>query len=85
MRKKVTFQQLEKFLLDIGFVSTPTTGNHKVFEHEASGAIILLPLTTPDEPVEPGRLASIRNVIVGKGVLDGAAPDELFDALLEKV
>jgi predicted RNA binding protein YcfA (HicA-like mRNA interferase family) len=85
MRKQLTFKQLERFLLDIGFISVPTAGEHKVFEHEASGAIILLPLTNPDDTVEPVRLASIRNLIVGKGVLDGAAPEELFDSLLERV
>jgi predicted RNA binding protein YcfA (HicA-like mRNA interferase family) len=85
MRKQVTFKQLEQFLLDIGFVSVPTAGKHKVFEHETSGAVILLPLTMPDDPVEPVRLASIRNVIVGKGVLDGNSPEELFDTLLVEV
>jgi predicted RNA binding protein YcfA (HicA-like mRNA interferase family) len=85
MNKQLTFKQLEQFLLDVGFVSVPTTGKHQVFEHEASGAIILLPLAKPDDLVEPVRLASIRNLIVGKGVLDGAAPESLFDALLEKV
>lgn len=85
MSKRPTFWQLERFLLDIGFVSVPTEGKHKVFEHVTAGAVVLLPLAGPDQPVDAGRLASIRNLVVGKGILDGNAPEELFDALLEKV
>jgi len=85
MRKRVTFQQLAQFLLSIGFVSVPTSGKHKVFEHQASGARVVLPPRGPEEVVEPGRLAAIRNVIVGKGALDGSAPEESFEELLEKV
>ncbi len=60
----------------------PTTGRHKVFEHDESGAIILLPLREPNEEVDSGRVAAIRNIVVGKGVLDGKEPEELFDELL---
>jgi predicted RNA binding protein YcfA (HicA-like mRNA interferase family) len=85
MNKQVTFQQVERFLLDLGFVPVPTSGDHKVFDHQTSGARVVLPPRGPEDVVEPGRIAAIRNVLVGKGVLDGAAPEELFDALLEKV
>ncbi len=43
MTKRVTFAELEKLLLEIGFVPQTVQGAHRVFQYPALGTLVVLP------------------------------------------
>ena len=43
MFKNIIFAELEELLLNNGFQNVPTTGSHKVFQHQESDTLIVLP------------------------------------------
>ncbi len=43
MTKKVTFAELEKLLIELGFVRQIVQGTHLVFQYSALGTLVVLP------------------------------------------
>jgi predicted RNA binding protein YcfA (HicA-like mRNA interferase family) len=43
MTNKVTFAELEKLLLELGFVYQSVQGAHKVFQYPALSTLVVLP------------------------------------------
>ena len=76
--KSITFHALELALTAVGFVAVPTAGHHKVFRHEVTDTIVLLPLAPADSDVDAIHLAAVRRMVDERGVLDGDA----FESLL---
>ena len=80
MRKDISVGNLERALLDLGFVVSRVKGSHKTYRHPPSGANILLPWTHRNQTVRPAYLVSVKRTLSEMGVLDR----DLFDSLLEK-
>ncbi len=81
MRKEVTFRDLERVLLTVGFVITHGPGPHKLYTHPSFDAKIVLPPHQAKETVRLANLVAVRRTLSENGVLD---PDS-FDRLLEEV
>lgn len=79
--KTLTYGDLDRLLLRMGFVHGHTTGNHKVYEHKLSDTIILLPPTQPNEIVDAMHLAGVRATIINRGVADEDVYDEALESL----
>lgn len=75
---KITFAQLQQLLLDLGFRETTVPKSHVAFDHEASGAEILLPIYRSNQIVRPHHLATVGMTLDGKDLMDR----EDFDALV---
>ncbi|WP_446880057.1 type II toxin-antitoxin system HicA family toxin [Phormidesmis sp. 146-33] len=81
MSEDVTFADLEKLLLRLGFICRQTVGTHQVFQHAASSTLIVLPGYKPQELLRPVHLVSVRKILAENGLITSAA----FDGFLEKV
>lgn len=77
----MTFADLERLLLKLGFIACQTVGNHQVFQHPASNTLIVLPRYEPQEFLRPVHLVSVRKILTENGLMTIAA----FDGFLEKV
>jgi hypothetical protein len=80
MRNSVTFGKLDRFLTDLGFVVTTIPNSHTAYEHAESGAILMLRLHRPSDPVDARTLGIVRKTVVDFGV---AQPD-VFERLYQK-
>lgn len=59
----ITFEQLDTFLRQVGFLSIPTEGQHLLYENAASGAMIILPPYQPTDPVRPTHLIAVEQLL----------------------
>jgi predicted RNA binding protein YcfA (HicA-like mRNA interferase family) len=80
MRKSITFAKLDRLLVNLGFVVTTIPNSHTLYEHVESGAVILLRLHRPSDPVDARTLGIVRKTVVDFGV---AEPD-VFEQLSQK-
>jgi len=76
--RRVTYRDLERVLATVGFAPLPTSGRHKVFRHEATDTVVLLPLVQADGELDDIHLAAVRRMVDERGVIEGDA----FDSLL---
>jgi hypothetical protein len=81
-RTEFTYGQLDKVLRSLGFNCQPTKQPPpgRVYQHKASGAIILLPDVTDDEKVFEYHLVAARVEADNFGI----AEPKVFDAKLRK-
>ena len=63
MTKRVTFAELEKLLLELGFVPQTVQGAHQVFQYPALGILVILPGYKSQDWVHPAHLVSVRRVL----------------------
>jgi predicted RNA binding protein YcfA (HicA-like mRNA interferase family) len=77
MSKQITFAELEKLLLELGFIPSPAQGTHQVFKHLNSGTLVILPGYNKQDIVNPAHLVSTRRVLVENSLMN----EEAFDAL----
>jgi hypothetical protein len=79
MEKKTSFADLRHFLEGLGFSETaqPT---HLVFEHPASGSLLMFRRYRARESVTPANLAAVRKLLDERGLL----PADEFDGRLHK-
>ena len=63
MTKKVTFAELEKLLLELGFVSQSVQGAHKVFQYPALNTLVVLPGYKGQDLVHQIHLVSVRRIL----------------------
>lgn len=76
--KMVTYDELEHLLIQVGFVVSRAADGHKVYKHQASDTLIVLPSNGDNDSVSLTHLVAVRRTIAEKGLLDG----ESFDRLL---
>ncbi|UBF24532.1 type II toxin-antitoxin system HicA family toxin [Kovacikia minuta CCNUW1] len=81
MTHEITFADIEKLFLKLGFAPSNTAGTQQVFRHSALGTLIVLPDYDHQESIRPIHLTTIRKILVENGLMTPAA----FDGFLEKV
>jgi hypothetical protein len=74
---RITFGQLRRLLLDMGFIETVTPKSHVFFARQTSGAEIALPIYRSNRIVFPHHLVSIRIMLDAKGLMEGDAFDDV--------
>ena len=79
MSKAITYADVERLLTQLGFVAEDTTGSFKVFRHQASDALIVLPSSHASDSVDPSHLVAVRKHVLENGLSD----EDSFDALLK--
>jgi len=79
--RSITFAELEKWLLKLGFAASPTTGNHQVFKHQGSGALVVLPDYPKQAWVNTTHLVAVRRILLEYELLK----EESFDLFVAKV
>ncbi len=80
-RPPITFADLRRLLLGLGFTHVTVPKSHEAFLHADSGTEFFLPLYRPNQRVAPRHLVPVRAMLDAKGVLDA---DE-FDHLIANV
>jgi predicted RNA binding protein YcfA (HicA-like mRNA interferase family) len=63
MTNKVTFAELEKLLLELGFVYQSVQGSHKVFQYPALSTLVVLPGYKGQDLVHQIHLISVRRIL----------------------
>jgi hypothetical protein len=76
MSKQITFAELEKKLLDIGFIPSPAQGTQKVFVYPDWGALVVFPGYQKNDIVHPAHLISTRKALTENGL---TSTDEFND------
>jgi hypothetical protein len=79
MNNALSYGELEAMLRQLGFELVPSSGPETVFENSTFDALIVLPPFSAAEPVRPHHLATVRTLVIEKGIADR----EGFDRLLE--
>jgi predicted RNA binding protein YcfA (HicA-like mRNA interferase family) len=69
MTKALTFAELEKLLLELGFVRQSVQGTHQVFQYPALGTLVVLPGYKSQDWVHPAHLVSVRRVLAENGLM----------------
>ncbi|MBW4669457.1 MAG: type II toxin-antitoxin system HicA family toxin [Cyanomargarita calcarea GSE-NOS-MK-12-04C] len=81
MVREIKFTELEQLLLDIGFVTMPTTGSQKVYQYGSSGTLIVLPDYEPQAYVRKVHLVAVRRILSENGLIDS----DRFNRFLNKI
>jgi hypothetical protein len=76
----VTYGQLDQVLRALGFEVRVEAGKHRLYTHEATGALMSLPDRKPTESVHPTYLSATRTVFQNYDLADEVE----FYALLKK-
>lgn len=77
--KNITYADLDWLLMEVGFSTGNTTGDHQLFENLVFESVILLPSRRPDEGVDSVHLVAVKKNLTEKGIIDART----FDAMLE--
>jgi len=68
---RITFAQLRRLLLDMGFTETVPPKSHVFFAHEPSGAEVSLPIYRSNRLILPHHLNTVRIMLDAKGLMEG--------------
>lgn len=79
--ENITFADLEKLLLKLGFTAPKTSLPQKIFQHESSDTLIVLPPYRSQDILRPIHLLSTKKLLVERDLISQAA----FEGALEKV
>ncbi len=82
--RRITFAQLRRLLLEIGFTETVAPKSHVFFAHQPSGAEFALPVYRANRIVLPHHLAMIRTTLDATGLMEGDEFDEVLAAASTK-
>ena len=77
---ELPFGALRHMLLDLDFVEKVVPGSYVVFEHAASGTVLVFRPYLPQEKVSRPDVVSVRSQLDERGLLAA----EVFDRLLRK-
>jgi len=77
---EVTYGRLDEVLRALGFSARVAEEKARVYRHEATGAVIILPLLPDGQVVRPHHLVSVRMTLDAFGVADPLD----FNAKLQK-
>ncbi len=80
MTKNVTFGQVHRLLLKLGWERTPVEGKHVLFEHKPSKGLLVMRPHRLSETVDPMTLGVVKMNLDLRGFLDEG---EFADALRE--
>lgn len=81
---RITFAQLRRLLLDMGFTETVTPKSHVLFVHELSGAEMAFPIYRANRLVMPHHLATARVTLDRKGLMEADDFDEFVESVSAK-
>ena len=70
MNRAITYGQLEKFLLSLGFKRLRAAGSHVYFEHAPSKAAVVVKDYAPQEKLPSYKLSATRETLHSFGLLD---------------
>ncbi len=79
--ENITFADLEKLLLKLGFISCKTSVPQKFFQHQPSDTLIVLPPYQPQDILRPIHVLAVQTQLVERGLISQAA----FEGALEKI
>ncbi|HVS38599.1 MAG TPA: hypothetical protein VMS17_23790 [Gemmataceae bacterium] len=81
-RTEVTYGQLDKVLRSLGFTCRPTKNDPpgRIYEHEKTGAVIMLPEFPDSDPVFEHHLVAARTELDNFGLADPS----VFAAKIQK-
>jgi predicted RNA binding protein YcfA (HicA-like mRNA interferase family) len=77
MTKRVTFAELEKLLIELGFVPQSVQGAHRVFQNPALGTLVVLPGYKSQDWVHPVHLISVRKTLAENDLMNVSTFDML--------
>ncbi|MBD2435431.1 type II toxin-antitoxin system HicA family toxin [Nostoc sp. FACHB-110] len=81
MVREIKFTELEKLLLETGFVTMQTFGSQKIYQHPSSGTLIVLPGYEQQADVRTLHLVTVRRILSENGLMDS----DRFNSFLNKV
>ena len=81
MFKNMLFADLKQLLFKLEFQSIPTLGNHYIFEHPISQALVILPKYEDQVYVDQTHLIAVRRILIEYGLID----EVRFDFTWEKM
>jgi predicted RNA binding protein YcfA (HicA-like mRNA interferase family) len=76
MPNSLTYATLDRVLAGLGFIITTIPNSHTLYEHAESGAVLMLRLHHPSDPVDPGTLLVVRKTVVDRGLTEPATFDQ---------
>ena len=65
---EITYRQLHEILRSLGFDIYEPQPGHRVYEHPATGAILVYPSVPEDKPVYPHHLLGFRATLDANGI-----------------
>jgi hypothetical protein len=77
--KNITYGQLQKLLVRLGYVDGAPSARRVVFRHPGSELPVILPRMRTKEVLKPIDLLSVQNALANGGIV----PKEQFDSLFE--
>jgi len=77
----LSFKDFKKLLFQLEFQTVPTSGNHYIFEHFASSALVILPKYQDQAYVDKTHLVAVHRILIEYDLIN----DFEFDSILEKV
>lgn len=81
MPNSLTYATLDRVLADLGFVVTTIPNSHTLYEHAESGAVLMLRLHRPNDPVDPGTLLVVGKTVVDRGLTEPATFEQLLQGI----
>jgi hypothetical protein len=81
MGDSITFADVRKLLVQLGFAALVNDQGNKVFKYPDTEVLIILPAYQPSEVLRPHHLDMVRHTLDFNGILSPAA----FNGLAEKV
>ena len=81
MFRNILFKDLKQLLFNLEFKVVPTLGNHYIFEHPISKALVILPQYEDQAYLDRTHLVAVRRILIENGLID----DVRLDSILEKV
>jgi hypothetical protein len=67
---EVTYSRLEEVLRSLGFSLRAVEEKNKVYRHEGTGALVVIPQFPPGERVLPRHLLAVRSILQAYGIAD---------------
>jgi predicted RNA binding protein YcfA (HicA-like mRNA interferase family) len=77
MSKQITFAELEKLLLELGFVPNPAQGTQQVFVYPDLDVLVVFPGYNKKDTVHPAHLVSTRKILSENGLMDADVFNEI--------
>ncbi len=79
--RTLTYDDLGRLLVQLGFVRGQTSSNHQVLKHDPSDTVVLLPPSQPSAAVDAIHFLTVRKTVVDRGAVDA----DVYDRALENM
>ena len=77
---EATYGRMEEVLQTLGFSLCGVEEKNKVYQHEATGALVVIPEFPAENAVLPRHLLAVKSILQAYGIADAA----IFTAELQK-